>query len=65
MSADHDSTDPVISRLRAYGQHPVDPALQSEHLTALASVRSGGSVFGSSLAGRRRRTHPPNRSTPS
>ena len=51
MSADHD-LDPVVSRLRAYGEHPVDPALQSEHLTALASVRSGGSVFRSSLAGR-------------
>ena len=48
MTADHDLTD----RLRAFGQRPVDPALQSEHLTALASVRGGRSVFRASLAGR-------------
>ena len=48
MSADHDLTD----RLRALGTHPVDPALQSEHLTALAGVRGGRSVIRTSLAGR-------------
>jgi hypothetical protein len=48
MSADHDLTD----RLRALGQQPIDPALQSEHLTAMASVRGGRSVFRTSLAGR-------------
>lgn len=51
MSADHDPTD-LVARLRALGQQPVDPSLQSEQLTAIASVRPGGSVFRTSLAGR-------------
>ena len=43
--------DAVVSRLRALGTQPVDPALQSQHLTAMAGVRRG-SAFRTSLAGR-------------
>jgi hypothetical protein len=50
-----DNLDPrdeaVVARLHALGEHPVDPALQSAHLTAMAGAR-GGSAFGRSLAGR-------------
>lgn len=51
MSAELDPRDDLTDRLRALGQRAVDPALQSEHLTALAGVRSG-SAFRTSLAGR-------------
>jgi hypothetical protein len=40
-----------VARLHALGTEPINPALQSAHLTAIAGVRSG-SVFGRSLAGR-------------
>jgi hypothetical protein len=50
-----DSLDPrdeaVVARLHALGAQPVDPALQSAHLTAMAGVRSE-SAFRRSLAGR-------------
>jgi hypothetical protein len=52
MRADLDPRDAdLAARLRALGSRPVDPALQSEHLTAIAGVRTG-SAFRSSLAGR-------------
>jgi hypothetical protein len=51
MSADLDPRDELTDRLAALGRRPVDPALQSEHLTALAGVRTG-SAFRTSLAGR-------------
>lgn len=51
MSAELDPRDELTERLAALGRRPVDPALQSEHLTALAGVRSG-SAFRTSLAGR-------------
>jgi hypothetical protein len=51
MTSDLDPRDDLTDRLRALGQRPVDPALQSEHLTALAGVRSG-SAFRTALAGR-------------
>lgn len=50
MSADL-QPDELTERLAALGRRPVDPALQSEHLTALAGVRSS-SAFRASLAGR-------------
>lgn len=34
-----DEHDDVIERLKALGRRPVDPALQSAHLTAMAAVR--------------------------
>jgi hypothetical protein len=43
--------DAIVSRLRALGTQPVDPALQSQHLTAMAGVRRS-SAFRTSLAGR-------------
>ena len=50
-----DSLDPrdelLTERLAALGRQPVDPALQSQHLTAMSSVVSGRS-FRTSLAGR-------------
>ena len=51
MTSDLDPRDDLTDRLRALGQRPVDPALQSEHLTALAGVRSG-SAFRTALVGR-------------
>lgn len=51
MSADLEPHDELTERLAALGRRPVDPALQSEHLTALAGVRSS-SAFRASLAGR-------------
>jgi len=51
MSADLDPRDELTERLAALGRRPVDPAVQSEHLTALAGVRSS-SAFRTSLAGR-------------
>jgi hypothetical protein len=51
MTGDFDPRDDLTDRLRALGQRPVDPALQSEHLTAMAGVRSG-SAFRTSLLGR-------------
>jgi hypothetical protein len=33
--------DDLVARLRALGSQPVDPAVASEHLTAMASVRAG------------------------
>jgi hypothetical protein len=51
-----ESLDPrdeaVVARLHALGTQPVDPALQSAHLTAMAGVRSGSSAFRTALAGR-------------
>lgn len=44
-------SDELTERLAALGRQPVDPALQSQHLTAMASVRAGRS-FRTSLAGR-------------
>jgi hypothetical protein len=50
-----DSLDPrdeaVVARLHALGDQPIDPALQSAHLTAMAGVRRE-SVFARSLGGR-------------
>ena len=50
-----DSLDPrdeaVVSRLHALGERPIDPALQSAHLTAMAGARRE-STFARSLAGR-------------
>jgi hypothetical protein len=43
--------DPIVPRLQAIGRQPVDPALQSQHLTAMGSLRSTSS-FRTSLAGR-------------
>lgn len=51
MTGDLDPHDDLTDRLRALGQRPVDPALQSEHLTAMAGVRTG-SAFRTSLVGR-------------
>lgn len=52
MSADQlDPHADLTDRLAALGRQSVDPALQSEHLTALAGVRSG-SPFRTALAGR-------------
>jgi hypothetical protein len=52
MSADLDPRhDDLTARIHALGERPVDPALQSEHLTAMAGVRRG-SAFRTSLAGR-------------
>jgi hypothetical protein len=51
MTEDLDPRDPLTDRLRALGRTPVDPALQSDHLTAMAGVR-GGSVFRNALAQR-------------
>lgn len=52
MTADLDPRDAdLAARLRALGTQPVDTALQSEHLTAMAGVRSG-SAFRSALGGR-------------
>ena len=51
MSADLDPRDDLTDRLRALGQRPVDPALRSEHLTAMAGA-GRGSAFRTSLAGR-------------
>ena len=33
--------DDLVARLRALGSRPVDPAVASEHLTAMAAVRAG------------------------
>ena len=51
MSDSVDPRDELTERLAALGRQPVPPALQSEHLTAMASVRAG-STFRTSLAGR-------------
>lgn len=51
MSADLDPRDQLTERLAALGRRPVDTAVQSEHLTAIAGVRSG-SAFRTSLVGR-------------
>jgi hypothetical protein len=51
MTADLEPRDELTERLRALGRRPVDPSLQSEHLTAMAGVRTG-SAFRTSLAGR-------------
>lgn len=51
MTSDLDPRDSLTDRLRTLGQRPVDPALQSEHLTAMAGVRAG-SAFRTSLMGR-------------
>ena len=52
MSDSLDPRDELTERLAALGRQPVDPALQSQHLTAMASVRGDRSVFRASLAGR-------------
>lgn len=51
MSDSLDPRDDLTERLAALGRAPVTPAVQSEHLTAIASVASGRS-FRTSLAGR-------------
>ena len=51
MSDSLDSRDDLTERLAALGRVPVAPAVQSEHLTAIASVAAGRS-FRTSLAGR-------------
>ena len=51
MSDSLDPRDDLTERLAALGRQPVDPALQSEHLTAMSSVASGRS-FRTSLVGR-------------
>src|SRR5688572_16756623 len=51
MSADLDPRDELTERLRALGRRPVDPALQSQHLTAMAAVPAS-SPLRSLLAGR-------------
>jgi hypothetical protein len=50
-SPDLRGDEDLIARLRSLGQRPVDPALQSAHLTSMAGVESG-SVFARSFAGR-------------
>ena len=52
MSDTSDPRDELTERLAALGRQPVDPALQSQHLTAMASVSAGRSAFRTSLAGR-------------
>ena len=52
MSDSLDPRDELTERLAALGRHPVDAALQSQHLTAMAGVPAGGSAFRTSLAGR-------------
>ncbi len=51
MNDSLDPRDDLTDRLRALGTQPVDPSLQSQHLTAMAGVRSG-SVFRTALASR-------------
>lgn len=43
MSDDFEPRDELTERLSALGQHPVSPALQSEHLTAMAGMARGAS----------------------
>ncbi len=43
MSDNFEPRDELTERLSALGQHPVSPALQSEHLTAMAGVARGAS----------------------
>jgi hypothetical protein len=52
MSDSLDPRDDLTERLAALGRRPVDAALQSQHLTAMASVPAGRSVFRTSLASR-------------
>jgi hypothetical protein len=52
MSDSLDPRDELTERLAALGRQPVDTALQSQHLTAMAAVAPGRSVFRTSLAGR-------------
>ena len=51
MSEDLDPRDDLAERLAALGRRPVSPAVQSAHLTAMASVPASRS-FRTSLAGR-------------
>ncbi len=51
MNAPLDPQTDLTDRLHALGAQPVDPSLQSQHLTAMAGVR-GGSVFRTALATR-------------
>jgi len=43
VSDNFESRDELTERLSALGQHPVSPALKSEHLTAMAGVARGAS----------------------
>lgn len=43
MSENFEPRDDLTERLSALGRHPVSPALQSEHLTAMAGVARGAS----------------------
>lgn len=48
-----DPRDELIERLRAFGRRPVDPSLQSQHLTAIAAVPvSAGRSLRSAVASR-------------
>ena len=41
--ADHEPDhDALVERLRALGEHPIDPALQAAHLTAMSAPRPAG-----------------------
>lgn len=46
MNDSLDPRDELTDRLRTLGRQPVDPALQSQHLTAMAGVASGASFRG-------------------
>ncbi|MBW3557878.1 MAG: hypothetical protein KY454_13175 [Actinobacteria bacterium] len=53
MNDSLDPRDELTDRLRALGRQPVDPALQSQHLTRMAGVSAGSTVRGA-LASRLR-----------
>ncbi len=47
-----DELDPIVSRLRALGRRPVEPALQSDHLTRMAATSATPAGFRSAFGTR-------------